>query len=106
MTATSVSHPGSRTRERGELVKLGRYRTPAGERWLVGRRVDSIGIVDTPAPGVPGRSYLIEKNLRSRSELLALLADYLRDSRTYGKPAMFRTPVGQALDEIAALLGV
>lgn len=84
--------------ERGQLVKLGRYRTPSGERWLVARRVDgAVGVVDTPAPGTPGIAYLVEDDLLSRAELTALLRDYLTQSREHGVPAMANSKTGIAL---------
>jgi hypothetical protein len=90
---------------RGRLIKLGRYRTPAGERWLVGRRVDgAVGVVDTPAPDTPGVPYLVEDDLHSRCELIALLRDYLQQSREHGVPAIINSKAGMALAELADLL--
>lgn len=84
-TATVTSAP---IRSRGQLIKLGRYQTPDGERWLVGRRVDgAVGVVDTPAPGRPGKRYLVETDLHKRDELIELLRDYLARSRALGAPA-------------------
>jgi hypothetical protein len=101
MTITTL--PASTTR--GQLTKLGRYQTPTGERWLVGRRVaGAVGVVDTPAPGTPGVPYLVENDLNSRCELIALLRDYLQQSREHGVPAIVNSKAGMALTELADLL--
>ena len=90
---------------RGQLIKLGRYHTPNGERWLVGRRVDgAVGVIDTPAPGTPGVPYLVEDDLHSRCELIALLRDYLQQSRAHAVPAIINSKAGMALTELAEVL--
>lgn len=62
-------------------VTLGRYTTSLGEGRLVqGQRI--LGIVrltDIPATGA-GRRYLIERELTTRAELVALVADYLQQA--------------------------
>jgi hypothetical protein len=103
MTITTL--PASTTR--GQLIKLGRYQTSTGERWLVGRRVDgAVGVVDTPAPGTPGVPYLIEDDLHNRGELIALLRDYLQQSRDHGVPAIVNSKAGAALTELAEMLRI
>jgi hypothetical protein len=93
---TATLSPAATTR--GPLIKLGRYRTSAGERWLVARRVNgTVGIIDTPAPGVPGRRYLLEPRVDSRAELLAIVRDYLIESRDRRAPAM---ALSRGLDEL------
>jgi hypothetical protein len=100
---TIATLPASTTR--GQLIKLGRYNTPTGERWLVGRRVNgAVGVIDTPAPGTPGIPYLVEAGLHSRAELIALLRDYLQQSRGHGVPAIVNIKAGMALTELADLL--
>jgi len=90
---------------RGQLIKLGRYRTPTGERWLVGRRVNgAVGVIGTPAPGTPGIPYFVEDDLHSRCELIALLRDYLQQSREHGVPAIVNSKTGMALTELTDLL--
>jgi hypothetical protein len=62
----ATTTPDKRT---GDTVELGRYRTPHGERLVVGQRV--LGVVrvsDIPAAG-RGRRYLIERELTSKAEL-------------------------------------
>jgi hypothetical protein len=60
-------------------VTLGRYTTATGEQRLVqGQRI--LGIVrltDIPASGT-GRRFLIERELQTRAELVALAGDYLQ----------------------------
>jgi hypothetical protein len=91
-------------RSRGQLMKLARYDTPTGERWLVGRRVDGVvGVVDTPAPGTPGVPYLVEDDIANRAELIALLRDYLTESRAHGVPAIVNNKAGMADAHIEVL---
>jgi len=75
----------------GKRTELARYTTPAGERILVGQRVNGVvHVSDIPAsPG--GRAYLIERGLEQdgNSALNALIADYVlcrtRHSRYYAE---------------------
>jgi hypothetical protein len=61
----------------GERVELGRYRTPHGERLLVGQRIHGIvRIADVPA-AERGRRYIVERGLARRAELDAVVTDYL-----------------------------
>lgn len=93
------------TPTRGPLVKLGRYTTPTGERWLVARRVNgSVSIVDTPAPQTTGTPYLVESGLHSRAELLGIVGDYLRESRAHHVPAMASTTTAVALDHLVDVI--
>lgn len=65
-------------------VTLGRYQLPDGERLVQGQRI--LGVVrltDIPAYG-PGRRYVIERELTSRQELVALVADYLQQASSHG----------------------
>lgn len=58
-------------------VELARYTANCGERVIRGQRI--LGVVrvsDVPATG-HGRAYLIERELTSKAELDALVADYL-----------------------------
>lgn len=66
-----------------EPMELARYKIPAGERKLVGRRVAGEAIlIDMPA-GDDGRVYLVERHLDvdGYSALLALVADYVAMSQ-------------------------
>jgi hypothetical protein len=71
----------------GERVELARYRLPAGERILVGQRIDSaVAVADVPA-GDDGRVYLVERHVESKAALDGLVAAYLADSQRRGQPA-------------------
>jgi hypothetical protein len=60
-----------------EPVELARYTVATGERVVLGQRVlGVVRLVDVPAEG-RGRRYLIERELTSRAELEAIVADYL-----------------------------
>jgi hypothetical protein len=77
MSATTIAS----TRSAGERVELGRYRTAHGERILIGQRVYGVvRVSDVPATG-RGRRYLVERELTSKAELDALVADYLNQAR-------------------------
>jgi hypothetical protein len=63
--------------ETNEPVELARYAIAAGERVIYGQRIRGVvRLADVPAEG-RGRRYLIERKLTSRSELEAIVADYL-----------------------------
>lgn len=73
--------PRRQTPQVGPRTELARCTIPAGERIIYGQRVDGIvRVFDRPA--VPGeRAYLIERELETKSELDALIADYLATAR-------------------------
>jgi hypothetical protein len=80
------------SRSAGERVELGRYRAAHGERVLVGQRVCGVvRVSDVPSSG-RGRRYLVERELTSRAELEALVADYLAQARVHMDCPM-RVPV-------------
>jgi hypothetical protein len=59
-------------------VTLARYTTDVGDRLIQGQRI--LGVVrltDIPATG-HGRRFLIERELETRDEVAALVADYLQ----------------------------
>jgi hypothetical protein len=88
------------TRNVGERVKLGRYRTAHGERILLGQRICGVVRVrDVPASG-RGRRYLVERELTSKVELDALVADYLAQAWAHTDCPM-RVP---ALDHLESAL--
>ena len=62
-------------------VELARYSANDQERVLIGHRVNgSARISDAPAGG-RGRTYLVEDDLQTASEVSALIADYLASAR-------------------------
>jgi hypothetical protein len=61
----------------GKRTELARYTVAEGERILYGQRIDGIvRVTDRPA-SEGGRAYLVERGLETRSELDALILDYL-----------------------------
>ena len=72
----------------GERVELARYRTSSEERVVFGERIDGVvRVIDKPAAG-SGRSFLVERGLTSKSELDALVADYVAQSSRRDEPAV------------------
>ena len=65
-------------------VDLARYRTSGdGERIVRGQRIDGrVRVCDVPAYG-PGRRYVIERELGSKAELDALVADYVAQAERW-----------------------
>ncbi len=56
-------------RRTGQPVELGRYKTPTGERTLIGRRIDGeVHVFDCPCSG-SGRRYFVEAGFGSKAEL-------------------------------------
>jgi hypothetical protein len=82
----------------GPRTELARYTVPAGERVIYGQRVDGIvRVVDRPAaPG--GRAYLVERELETKSELDALIADYLTSAQRLNAIPMSESPVDRFLE--------
>jgi hypothetical protein len=80
----------------GERVTLGRYRTADGERNVIGQRVCGVvRVSDVPAGG-RGRRYLVERELTSKAELDALVADYLHQARVHAACPMRLPPLACA----------
>ncbi len=78
---SSSATPQRKTPQVGPRTELARYTIPAGERIIYGQRVGGIvRLFDRPARS-PGRAYLIERELETKSELDALIADYLATAR-------------------------
>ncbi len=82
----------------GERVELARYATSAGERIVFGQRVDGVVRV-TDKPVGAGRSFLVERGLRSKAELDALVSDYVEQSERRDEPAVL-VRVGEELAEL------
>jgi hypothetical protein len=82
----------------GPRTELARYTVPAAERVIYGQRVDGIvRLVDRPAaPG--GRAYLIDRGLETKSELDALIADYLTSAQRLNAIPMSESPVDRFLE--------
>ena len=96
--------PRPRTPSVGKRTELARYRTPAGERVLYGQRVDGIvRLTDRPegAASASQRAYLVERDLQTKPELDAVIADYLSHAAKLGEPPMARCPLESYLEAIA-----
>jgi len=77
----------------GQRTELARYTVTEGERILYGQRIDGIvRITDRPA-GQGGRAYLIERGLNTKSELDALIADYLHQATKLDSPPLAISPL-------------
>ena len=64
-------------------VELARYTADGSERVIRGQRVlGVVRVTDVPATG-RGRAYLIERELTSKAELDAIVADYLREAERW-----------------------
>lgn len=84
----------------GERTELARYATPAGQRVVYGQRVEGlVRVTDRPSsPG--GRSYLIERELQTKSELNALVTDYLATAQRLQAVPMNEVPLEAYLESI------
>lgn len=62
----------------GERKELARFTIGSGERVVYGQRINGVvRLTDCPTPGGRGRSFLIERGLKSKAELDAIVADYV-----------------------------
>ena len=77
----------------GQRTELARYTISEGERILYGQRIDGIvRVIDRPA-GQGGRAYLVERELETKSELDALIADYLHQATKLDNPPLAVCPL-------------
>ena len=86
----------------GQRTELGRYTLTDGtERVLYGQRVDAVvRVTDRPA-AVGGRAYLVERELETRAELDALIAEYLAQAAQLDGIPVVACPLESYLDAIA-----
>lgn len=105
MSATTATSSGRRRCDGvGERRELARYRIPAGERVVVGQRLNGVvRISDVPSDGI-GRSYLVERELEldGYGALLALVDDYVAYALRYADVPMGTSAVGRCLRELAS----
>ena len=95
MSPSTITETRPSGHEVGERVELARYRIGAGERVIYGQRIDGVvRVTDRPAT-VPGRSYLVERELEQdgNSALKALVKDYLAQASAHDEVPMLRSPV-------------
>jgi len=86
----------------GPRTELARYHVPSGTRILYGQRVDGIvRVTDNPAGG-HGRAYLVERELETKAELDALIADYLASAERLQAVPMGESPIDRYLDGLIA----
>ncbi len=90
----------------GERVELARYTVArGGDRILYGQRVDGrVRVTDRPAGRVTAenRAHLIDNDLDSKSELDALVADYLAEAQRLQTIPATAIPFDIAVAELAA----
>jgi hypothetical protein len=85
----------------GKRTELARYTVAEGARLLYGQRIDGIvRVTDRPA-SEGGRAYLVERGLETRSELDALVADYLQQAVKLNCPPMSVCPLESSLEASA-----
>jgi hypothetical protein len=87
----------------GDRRELARYRVPAGERVVVGQRVNGVvRISDVPSDGL-GRAYLVERELEldGYGALLALVDDYVAYAKRYAEVPMGSSAVRRCLRDLA-----
>jgi hypothetical protein len=93
-----MEDPGPSARRRrapvvGQRTELARYTVSEGERILYGQRIGGIvRVIDRPAAH-GGRAYLVERGLETKSELDALIADYLQQATKLDSPPLAVCPV-------------
>jgi len=90
MPATAVAQPAISV-----PVYLREYTTADHQtRWLMGQRVDGVPrVIDLPAPGTEGPSYVVEPDVREDGRattdvLNPLLDDYIAKAEKLGYPPM------------------
>lgn len=80
-TATTIATQASGAPN--DRVELARYSIGTNERVIYGQRIlGVVRLVDEPAGG-HGRRYVIERELTVMAELEAVVADYLKQARTW-----------------------
>ena len=80
---TTTSEPTT-----GRPKRLAHYSVEAGERQLVAQRIDGVVQLRDQAANGAGRSYVVEPELHSLSELEAIVADYLQVAKGLGEVPM------------------
>ena len=82
----------------GQRTELARYTVSEGERILYGQRIDGIVRVTDRPVTVGGRAYLVERELETKTELDALIADYLQQAIKLDSPPLAVCPLQRGPD--------
>jgi hypothetical protein len=85
----------------GARTELARYRVAEGERVVCGQRVDGIVRVTDRPVAQGGRAYLIERGIESKTELDALVADYLAQAKRLDMPPLATRAALEDLEAVA-----
>ena len=72
----------------GRSKRLGHYSVGGAERQLVAQRIEGVVQLRDQAANGAGRSYVVEPELHSLSELEAIVADYLQTAKRLGEVPM------------------
>ena len=101
-TPTVTRRPAGTAARIGSRVELARYTVTAGDRVLLGQRVNGIvRVSDHPADG-RGRAVLVERGLEQdgNAALWALVDDYLHQATLYDQVPMLASPVDRYLQHL------
>jgi hypothetical protein len=85
----------------GKRTELARYTVTEGERILYGQRIDGIVRVTDRPVGEGGRAYLVERDLETKGELDAVVADYLAQAAKLDCPPVAVCPLESMLEASA-----
>jgi len=77
----------------GQRTELARYTVAEGERILYGQRIDGIVRITDRPTDQGGRAYLVERGVDTKSELDALIADYLHQATQLDSPPLAICPL-------------
>jgi len=77
----------------GQRTELARYTVAEGERILYGQRINGIVRITDRPTDQGRRAYLVERGLDTKSELDALIADYLHQATKLDSPPLAICPL-------------
>lgn len=103
MNGASPPRPARPPRDVERPTEIARYKLSAGERVIYGERVSgAIRVTDRPC-AEPGRSYVVEHDLKHDGypALIALLADYIERAREFDEVPMASAVVRQLLGPVS-----
>jgi hypothetical protein len=89
MTSATAPAPATEQPRSGPRVQLAVYVTDGAERrLLIGQRINGVVRITDEPDGDYGTRYLVESHLSRKSELDALITDYLINAKRIGYPPM------------------